>query len=187
MAGTRGHSSKTGPDELKIALDNRVFELQLFWQRSNYFLVLITALGVATFTQKESYISVFTAIFATVASFFWYRTNLGSKFWQQFWENEVERLAALAGVRSFQMKIEEIRKSVADSLQNTEGKWLKNWINGRILTKPSVTDHMIMLSVFSLLIFAMISATLIVKFLIQHENWINWVRSLLACSGKSHS
>lgn len=81
-------SKKTEPSELQIALDNRAFEIQLFWQRSNYFMVLMTALGIGVFSINDLKYSLMISIFASITSWFWYKTNLGSKFWHESWEFE---------------------------------------------------------------------------------------------------
>src|SRR3972149_10785499 len=39
-----------GKDAYKFAYDTRNFEISLFWQRSNYFLVLNTAIALAFFS-----------------------------------------------------------------------------------------------------------------------------------------
>lgn len=61
--------------DIEVALANRTFELQLFWQRSNYFLVLITALGVGAFTARTPFLGFCISLFAVVVSALWYRTN----------------------------------------------------------------------------------------------------------------
>lgn len=79
--------------ELDIALKNREFEIQLFWQRSNYFLVLITALSIGIVTvNDEFYLFILTAI-GLISSWLWFLTNLGSRFWQESWECEVVKIS----------------------------------------------------------------------------------------------
>ena len=90
----------THPSELQIALDNRAFEIQLFWQRSNYFLVLITALGIGVFTIDNKIAAFLVTILGIASSFIWFRTNLGSKFWQESWEVEVSMIAEVEGIKS---------------------------------------------------------------------------------------
>lgn len=136
--------------ELKVALDNRAFEIQLFWQRSNYFLVLMTALGVATFSIEDKFFSVVIASFATASSYFWFRTNLGSKFWQESWEIEVVALAKEQKIRSFERSTNEVIKQVNDSLESSEDRsFIRKWIDKKIVKKYSVTFNMILLSLFS--------------------------------------
>ena len=76
-------------DIYKIALDTRNFEISLFWQRSNYFLVLNSALALGFFNLKEQKYSLFMAIFGIIVSWLWFCVNLGSKFWQTRWEQRL--------------------------------------------------------------------------------------------------
>lgn len=146
--------------ELKIALENRAFEIQLFWQRSNYFLVLMTALGVATFSVKDLYFSPLVAAFTTIASYFWFRTNLGSKFWQESWEVEVVSLAKEQKIRSFERPIAEVIQQVNDSLVGSQGdgrSFIRKWIDAKIVKKYSVTYNMILLSMFATGVWAVVT------------------------------
>ena len=144
---------KSDPSELKIALDNRAFEIQLFWQRSNYFLVLITGLGIGTFSIKDSVFAAMASVFAAISSFLWFRTNLGSRFWQESWEAEVVILAKEEKIRSFERPASEIRDQVMKSLEaGGKRSSLRTWIDKQIITKPSVTSQMIYLSLTSTVI-----------------------------------
>ena len=141
------------PSELKIALDNRAFEIQLFWQRSNYFLVLMTALGIATFTVRDVLFSPLVALFATACSYFWFRTNLGSKFWQESWEVEVTALSKEMGIRSFERPLPDVKKQVEQSLSEGQAldrrSSLRKWVDRQTVRKYSVTYNMILLSLVS--------------------------------------
>lgn len=152
---------ESNPSELQIALDNRAFEIQLFWQRSNYFMVLITALAVGIFTVKDNLYAFMLCIFATTASWFWYKTNLGSKFWHESWEVEVVTLAKEQGIRSFERTTSEIVDQVRQSLNDahTAGyrKPVQRWLDAKILGKPSVSHYMILLSLASALLWAIMS------------------------------
>jgi hypothetical protein len=152
------------PTELKIALDNRAFEIQLFWQRSNYFLVLITALGIGVFSIKDPIFSLLIAIAATTSSYFWFRTNLGSRFWQESWEAEVILLAHELGIRSFQRPMSEIVAQVDKELSggNNKGKF-RGWIDRKILEKPSVSYHMIKLSIASMFLWGVVSFVFLLR------------------------
>lgn len=137
--------------ELDAALRNREFEIQLFWQRSNYFLVLITALGVGFFSIEPQAYKVALSFFGTLASYLWYNTNLGSRFWQVFWEHEVELLSTEAGIRSFQKVTPEIKKELRTAASHSDKKlfWRK-WIDDAVIEqKPSVTMNMIYLSIWA--------------------------------------
>jgi hypothetical protein len=155
-------AKKSDPSELKIALDNRSFEIQLFWQRSNYFLVLITALGIGTFSIKDEIFAALAAVFATISSFLWFRTNLGSRFWQESWEAEVEILAKEEKIRSFERPASEIRNQVISSL-SAGGKRsvLRRWVDRQIIKKPSVTSQMIYLSLTSSAVWFAVAVILI--------------------------
>ncbi len=145
-------------NELKIALDNRAFEITLFGQRSNYFLVLITALGAGVFTIKDPWFSFIMSIFASIGSFLWFRTNLGSRFWQESWEVEVTMLAKEQGIRSFERSQVEIATQVEASLSGGTRRWFfRRWIDRQILKKPSVTFNMIVLSLVATLIWSIIT------------------------------
>lgn len=146
------------PNELKIALDNRAFEITLFGQRSNYFLVLITALGAGVFTIKDPWFSFIISIFASIGSFLWFKTNLGSRFWQESWEVEVTMLAKEHGIRSFVRSQAQIEVQVEQSLTGgTKRSFFRRWIDRQILKKPSVTFNMIVLSLVATLIWTIIS------------------------------
>lgn len=160
------------PSELKIALDNRVFEIQMFWQRSNYFLVLITAIGVAVFSVKQTFLAALLSFFAALSSFYWYRTNLGSKFWQESWEEEVVKLAKKEGIASFERSTVDIVGQVRLSL---EGSWtsggksvLQRFVDQQVITKPSVSYYMILLSMTSTAVWIVVSIFLVA----------DWLRSL---------
>ncbi|MBL4602242.1 MAG: hypothetical protein JKY84_05835 [Emcibacteraceae bacterium] len=147
--------------ELEIALENRTFEIQLFWQRSNYFLVLITALGIGVFSINNNFLSLIISIFAVISSVFWFTTNLGSKFWQESWEVEVTLLAKELQIRSFEKDIDEIVSQVKQSLKNDKKPFLRSWIDKLTLEKYSVTYNMILLSLSSTIIWILISVFLI--------------------------
>lgn len=146
--------------ELKVALDNRAFEIQLFWQRSNYFLVMMTALGIATFSVKDAVFSPIIALFATACSYFWFRTNLGSKFWQESWEVEVSTLSKELKIRSFERSLPDVKlqvqKSFSDGQSIERRSFLRRWVDRQTVRKYSVTYNMILLSLISTIIWALV-------------------------------
>ncbi|MGN6820335.1 MAG: RipA family octameric membrane protein [Sphingomonas sp.] len=166
MTATK-ESSDRAATELKIALDNRAFEIQLFWQRSNYFLVLMTALGVATFSSKDAVVTLVVSIFAALCSYFWFRTNLGSKFWQESWEVEVTLLAKEQKIRSFERGMPDLKRQVEESLrggQSLESRsGLRVWIDHLTIKKYSVTYNMILLSLFTMIAWSILSINNSVK------------------------
>ncbi len=155
------------PSELKIALENRTFEIQMFWQRSNYFLVLITAIGVAVFTIKESSLATIMSGFGSLSSYYWYKTNLGSKFWQESWEVEVVKLASIEGIASFERSTADIKRQVEKSFEDSWEGGSKNkvhrYFDREISKKPSVSYYMILLSVASTLLWTLVTLILLWK------------------------
>lgn len=153
--------------ELKIALDNRAFEIQLFWQRSNYFLVLMTALGIGTFTIKDVYLSPIIAAFAVLCSIFWFKVAVGSKFWQESWEVEVYELSKEYGVRSFEKSTDDVIAQVSHSLgasHTGENKsLLRRWVNRRTVKKHSVTYHMILLALCSTVVWVVVLGAFLIR------------------------
>lgn len=152
------------PTELQIALDNRAFEIQLFWQRSNYFMALMTALGVGVFAIKDTKYALLISIFATITSWYWYKTNLGSKFWHESWEVEVVNLAKEQGIRSFERPtlevIDQVKKSLEDASASLKRNFVRRWLDRQILKKPSVSHYMILLSLTSSLLWGIISISM---------------------------
>lgn len=139
----------------------RAFEIQLFWQRSNYFMVLMTALGIGVFTITDIRYALMISIFATITSWFWYKTNLGSKFWHESWEVEVVNLAREQGIRSFERPTVEVIKQVKNSLEQASNARdrgsVRRWVDRQILKKPSVSHYMIMLSLTSTVLWGTVS------------------------------
>ncbi len=159
MARTPINKQKASdPSELKIALDNRAFEIQLLWQRSNYFLVLITALGIGVFSIRDREFASVISVAAAFSSYFWFRTNLGSRFWQESWEAEVVILAKEQKIRSFERPSSEITQQVEAALEGNHSRsWIRRWTDRQILKKPSVSYNMILLSLTFTLMWSVIS------------------------------
>ncbi len=59
-------------------------EIGLFWQRSNYFLVLNTAIATGFFVlvDKSAPLAVLLGPLGCWVSVLWFAVNLGSKYWQ---------------------------------------------------------------------------------------------------------
>jgi len=151
----------------KTAYQTRNLEIQLFWQRSNYFLVLNTAIvtGVALkLGSSDPLVGIFIA-FGIFVSFLWYRVNLGSKFWQSRWEQTLHDLetALSPSPKLFSASREQIETEVRMSVQGSGNDgWWRQFVNSSILTKPSVSRHMLTLSVgFICLYLALLVAWLI--------------------------
>jgi hypothetical protein len=137
-------------DLYKIALDTRNFEISLFWQRSNYFLALNSALALGFFNLKEQGLyGLVLAIFGIVVSCLWFRANLGSKFWQSRWEQRLSIIESQIDkeLKFFSADWDTIKQEVEQSLLNNPRRGLfKRWLERRVLKKPSVSNQMILLS-----------------------------------------
>ena len=133
-----------------IALQTRNLEINLFWQRCNYFLVLNSALAVGFFNIKDQVLLIPTAFLGLVVCVLWYRVALGSKYWQERWEYCLRRTESdlrdkkiyNSQIPLFSAKWQEIRDDVRESLQANRHTGLERIIDDQIMTKPSVTLSM---------------------------------------------
>jgi hypothetical protein len=140
-------------DIYKIVFDTRNFEISLFWQRSNYFLVLNSALAVGFFNLKSQEYAFVLAILGFIVSVLWFRVVLGSKYWQSRWEHRlgvIERKIA-PDLQLFAADWKTIQADVEASLTNNQPQgWLKRWIERKVVKKHSVSYNMTLLSLWFL-------------------------------------
>lgn len=140
------------PDFYNIAYQTRNLEINLFWQRSNYFLVLNTAVitGIALkLGSSDPLVGIFI-VFGILVSWLWYRVNLGSKFWQSRWEEKLKELelSDWPAVSMFSATAEQIIAEVERGLAATPGRgFWRGHIDKHTLKKPSVSRHMMLLSI----------------------------------------
>jgi hypothetical protein len=136
-------------DLYKIIFDTRNFEISLFWQRSNYFLVLNTGVAFAFFNLKDPKYALAFAGLGLIASFLWFWVCLGSKYWQARWEHRLgdfERVH-LPGLNAFSATPEQIREDVANGLAFHAHGVIKRQVYRLVLKhKPSVSYSMICLA-----------------------------------------
>ncbi|GAB4532192.1 MAG: hypothetical protein Tsb0014_16410 [Pleurocapsa sp.] len=146
----------------KIAIETRNFEIKLFWQRSNYFLVLNTAIAVGTFSKISTDFRISFAALGIVISYLWVCVNLGSKYWQSRWENKVAQLEQEISreIDLFsadrKMTYFAVKQSLSDYGQSQLG--VHDYL---VLEKPSVSKMMTYLSA-SFVIFWMATLFLMV-------------------------
>lgn len=82
---------------LKVALDTRKFEIEMYWKRATYFwaFIAVSFAGFFALVNKDNpeykYVLVITII-GWLFSISWYLVNRGSKFWQENWEWHVDYL-----------------------------------------------------------------------------------------------
>ena len=97
---------------LEIALDTRKFEIELYWKRTGYFVLFISAVFIGYYKiiqTKDSIIGIyqkewlllFLAALGFLLSLLWYMANRGSKFWQENWEAHIEQLSMYSGIPIF--------------------------------------------------------------------------------------
>ena len=70
-------------------LTTRNLEIGLFWQRSNYFLVLNTGIALGFFNLDGSLYRLLFAAMGLIASALWLQVCLGGKYWQTRWEQRL--------------------------------------------------------------------------------------------------
>jgi len=133
----------------KIALDTRNMEIGLFWQRSNYFLVLNTAAAVGFFLKATVKYQILIGLFGFAVAILWFGVNLGSKFWQSRWEFRLKEAEKELGndIEYFSATWETINSDVEKSLDFSEHSNLRKKIDKLVLMKPSVSFIMTLLSI----------------------------------------
>ncbi|HOA06298.1 MAG TPA: hypothetical protein PKM07_00215 [Spirochaetota bacterium] len=134
------------------AIEIRNFEIELFWKRSNYFLILNIAIATGIFIKTDdNTMKLPLIILGIISSIFWVGINLGSKFWQDRWENKLAEIEEkeFPDNKLFSISLDESRNDVAKSFKFDPPRkyfFLKRITNFLILQKPSVSRIMISLS-----------------------------------------
>ncbi|NTW54513.1 MAG: hypothetical protein HGB15_07110 [Chlorobaculum sp.] len=84
---------------LEYAWDIRKFEIELYWKRSTHFWTLIGAIFAGYFVvlgsdkiENKNFYALIISCIGLVFSVAWHLANLGSKFWQENWEYQIEML-----------------------------------------------------------------------------------------------
>lgn len=146
----------------KIALETRNFEISMFWQRSNYFLALNTVVAIGFFSLEKQVYAVLLSIFGFLVSLLWFCVNLGSRFWQSRWEERL-RLVELDISPEIQFFAADWNTNYEDAkagLDSARHSRIRRFFDRLVLTKPSVSFMMIVLSlVFVLLWLALLVTT----------------------------
>jgi hypothetical protein len=133
----------------RVAKEARNLEITLFWQRSNYFLVLSTAIAAGFFSLREAKYGLALAVFGLVVGLLWIAVNLGSKFWQSRWEHRL-RLAEehlRPNMNLFSATWETVQHDVRQSFQFRRRGPMHRIYTRLVLLKPSVSLMMTLLSV----------------------------------------
>jgi hypothetical protein len=132
----------------RAARETRNFEISLFWERSNYFLVLSTAIGIAFFAVPKPKHEGILAAFGMLVAAIWFAVNLGSKFWQSRWEHRLRIVekALRPGMDLFSASWETVQDDVRQSLEFRKRGPVHRLYGRLVLLKPSVTMMMTLLS-----------------------------------------
>lgn len=138
----------TDEELFKIAVSTRQFEIQMFWQRSNYFMVLNTAIAIGFFAAKAPSYGAVIALLGVGVCVIWCLVNFGSKFWQSRWEEAAARLEAKCApeAKLFAATRSEVDEEVKKSLASSNHSGLQKWMDEQIIKKPSVSYQMTLLS-----------------------------------------
>jgi len=145
--------------QFRAAIETRNFEISLFWQRSNYFLALSTAIAVGYFTLDKPQHELLLSLLGSIVAWLWFLVNLGGKFWQARWEHRLGQveLGLNPDLRLFTVPTEEAVLAVKNSFENSGHGHIRGLFDWAILWKPSVSHAMISLS----LVFLMFWLTLV--------------------------
>jgi hypothetical protein len=142
-------------DVFKFVYDTRNLEISLFWQRSNYFLALNTALAVGFFNLKEQSYTLVFAVLGVIAAVLWLAASLGSKFWQARWERRLELLEQgyiengelPRELNLFSANNKTLTDDAEEGLGMASRKGFQAILYKLALKKPSVSYCMILLAV----------------------------------------
>jgi hypothetical protein len=132
----------------RVAKEARNLEITLFWQRSNYFLVLSTAIAAGFFSLRDPKYALPLAIFGLAVAFLWVAVNLGSKFWQSRWENRlrVTEEQLRPGMDLFSASWHTVQEDVRQSFGFRRRGVIHRIYTRLVLLKPSVSFMMTLLS-----------------------------------------
>ena len=147
---------------LELAEQVRRFEIELYWKRSAYFWTFI-ALAFAGYgalqmdggvKPKRENLDFLLANVGFVASVAWFAVNRGSKYWQEYWETQVDRLedgatGPLYGVVIARVSVDEKEEPWLERLKAwwRRPRSLKQWMTGAPRLQESEKDHVKRLSV----------------------------------------
>ncbi len=142
----------------KTAVQARNMEIRLFWQRSNYFLVLNTAIGIGFFAKEQYAIPV--SLFGMSVSVLWLCLNFGSKFWSVRWEQrlyDLERELS-PSAQLFAASPDRIRKDVEKGLGFWDDRfWGSDLCRPLVMKKFSVSQMMTILSFLFLVLWIVLA------------------------------
>lgn len=145
---TESREEQIDLEAYRVAKETRNMEIMLFWQRSNYFLVLSTAIAVGFFSPKSGKYAVPVAVLGFVVGCLWFAVNLGSKFWQSRWEHRLRLVEEhlRPNLNLFSASWETVQDDVRKSFRFRRRGPLHRFYAHLVFLKPSVTLIMTILS-----------------------------------------
>ena len=132
-----------------ILIDTRNLEVNLFWQRTNYFLALNSGIVLAFFNVKDAiYVRTF-AIIGLLSSLLWFWACLASKYWQTFWAQCLKKFEEdkLTGLHFFSADPQYRNKLVEEGLEYEGIGPMSGRIYGLAKRCRSVSLSMLLLAV----------------------------------------
>lgn len=153
---------------LERAEQIRQFEIGLYWKRSAYFWTFVAlafagygALQVQATESEKKNLGFLLANVGFVASAAWFLVNRGSKYWQEYWETQVDRLERGATGPLYTVVIARVDEEKAPRLERLTAWWrrprslkawwrrrsLKQWMTGAPRLPESEKNHVKSLSV----------------------------------------
>lgn len=131
---SQSETSRINEEKLKIALSARDFEIRMFWQRCNYFLLLNSAVGAAAgaaiAAEKTGIILIILCAVGAFVCLAWIKVGLGAKFWQTHWEGIVVDFQGALGLTADDdiFSTENMHNRVGKCLEipKEKGEQLKN-------------------------------------------------------------
>ena len=144
-----GSDPKLDLELYKMAAQARNMEIGLFWQRSNYFLVLNTAVAIGFFSLDDDDYMLLLCLTGILVSVLWVAVNLGSKFWSSRWEYRLHEAEKGLGERIdlFSASWERVQQDVRASFGFRTRGPVHGLYQKCVMLKPSVTFVMTLLSV----------------------------------------
>lgn len=85
-------NTKNLKEALKIIIDNRLFEIKMYWVRSTYFIAVMGAILTGYFTLADKLPQFLMAAAGYLCAWVWFLSLKGSKFWQENWEHQAEEI-----------------------------------------------------------------------------------------------
>ena len=101
-------------DRFEVCLQNRNFEIELVWKRSQFFWVVNAAAlaGFAAVKPEATDTRFLVICFGFLSSFCWLLINIGSKWWQEAWEEKLKCTSSEYFDREFLEKYKVGQKNV---------------------------------------------------------------------------